>query len=182
MAGYGRDRPVRADVEPGVNDFDTAVLTGPFQQTAPYELDDLEEAALRRARKAGTAAAGWVHALADRQTDASHAGALRRAAEAIEEASSTAIVPGGDGDAQGQVRYRLAPSALVSPHPHETRDEETLPDLTAAERLALIAVCALSADMPTTVIGYFPSELTALTVALEAAVAATTEGGTGRHR
>ncbi|RAJ32819.1 hypothetical protein K353_05817 [Kitasatospora sp. SolWspMP-SS2h] len=145
-------------------------------QDTPYETDEREQRALARAAEAGRAAARWVRELAGRQGEHTHAQALLNAAEAVEAASGTAIVPGGqgvpgeEGGAPGtDHRQALLPGVLLGPV-HHTQDVETLPALTGTERLDLVAACTLAAAMPSTTLGYYPLELEALTGALEAAV------------
>ncbi|MFK0195886.1 hypothetical protein [Kitasatospora sp. NPDC090308] len=55
-------------------------------------------------------------------------------------------------------------------HPQQDEDAKGVTELTGAERVALVAVCALAASMPGTVLGYCPPELDALTGTLTAAV------------
>ncbi|MFI9789010.1 hypothetical protein ACIHEI_36675 [Kitasatospora sp. NPDC051984] len=146
-------------------------ITGPFQP-APYTLDEEEERALRQVREAGQEAARWMRTLAERQPEHAHAQALLNAAEAVEEATGAAVVPGGDGEALDSLhRSWLLASMVIGPAYHDD-DRRTLPELTAAERLAVVAVCALAASMPGSVVGYCPLELDVLSDALAAAVRA----------
>ncbi|MFE1322770.1 hypothetical protein [Kitasatospora phosalacinea] len=165
------------------------VVTGRFPAPAPapapapsapddggggrYEPDLQERRALARARGAGERSAAWVRALAGRQPEQAHRRALLRTASALERATGAAIVPGGDGAAlDGGSRYHLLASWAIGPVYHYGRDVQTLPELTGAERLALVAACALAAAMPGTVGGDFVPELDALADALEDAVRA----------
>ncbi|MFF4341349.1 hypothetical protein ACFY00_15620 [Kitasatospora sp. NPDC001540] len=138
-----------------------------------YQPDLQERRALARARRAGERAAAWVRALAGRQPERAHGRALLRTAAALEAASGAAVVPGGDGSAlDGGSRYHLLASWAIGPVYHYGRDAQTLPELTAAERLALVAACALAAAMPGTVSGDLAPELDVLAAALEDAVRA----------
>ncbi|GLW71448.1 hypothetical protein Kpho02_37470 [Kitasatospora phosalacinea] len=138
-----------------------------------YEPDLQERRAMARARGAGERAAAWVRALAGRQPERSHGRTLLRTAAALEAASGAAVVPGGDGSAlDGGSRYHLLASWAIGPVYHYGRDARTLPELTGAERLALVAACALAAAMPGTVGGDFAPELDVLAAALEDAVRA----------
>ncbi|MFK0194516.1 hypothetical protein [Kitasatospora sp. NPDC090308] len=143
---------------------------------ALYEVDEREERALERARQAGQKAARWLREPAGRQAQHAHVQALLNAAEAVEVASGAAVVPGGDGEAlDGLYRsWLLAPAVIGPAYNHDAdQDRQTLPELSEAERVAAVAVCALAASMPGTVLGYCPPELDTLTSALEAAVRTT---------
>ncbi|GLW73754.1 hypothetical protein Kpho02_60520 [Kitasatospora phosalacinea] len=88
----------------------------------------------------------------------------------MEVASGAAVVPGGDGAALDSLhRSRLLADAVICPA-YGPGGTETLPELTGTEQVAAVAVCALAAAMPGTVLGYCPPELEALSGALEAAV------------
>ncbi|MFD7736649.1 hypothetical protein ACFV6F_40530, partial [Kitasatospora phosalacinea] len=136
-----------------------------------YEPDLQERRATARARRTGGQAAAWVRTLAGRQSERAHARALLRTAAALETATGTAVVPGGDGGALDRdSRYHLLASWTIGPVYHYGRDAQTLPELTSGERLALVAACALAAAVPGTVASDFVPELDALTDALADAV------------
>ncbi|RAJ31297.1 hypothetical protein K353_06201 [Kitasatospora sp. SolWspMP-SS2h] len=137
-------------------------------QAVPYEVDEREERALARARRAGREAASWVRELAGRQGGHAHVQALLNAAEAVEVASGAAVVPGGDGQALDELhRTWLLPSSVIGPaytyaHDQEQnqgQDRQTLPELTGTEQVTVVAACATAAAMPATVLGYCPPEL-----------------------
>ncbi|MDH6129926.1 hypothetical protein [Kitasatospora sp. GP82] len=121
--------------------------------------------ALHRARTAGETAAAWVRGLADRQDDDLHAQALRRTADAIEQASHREVVPGGNGHLAEQLRHALAADVLLG-----DLTAGTASVLAQGERLPLVAVCAIAAAMPGTVLGDLPRELQMLAADLEDAV------------
>ncbi|MFK0192826.1 hypothetical protein [Kitasatospora sp. NPDC090308] len=138
-------------------------------QDTPYEPDERERHALQRAAETGRQAACWVRTPAGRQTEQAHARALTSAAEAI--------VPGGDGEAlDGPHRSRLLAPSVIGPAYDYDRGEgkgrQTLPELTAAEKVTVVAVRALAAAMPDTVLGYYPPELDTLAHTLTAAIRA----------
>ncbi|MFE7193959.1 hypothetical protein [Kitasatospora sp. NPDC057541] len=160
----------------------TSALTAPQQHSetrdeakAPDGEDQAQRAAasaaLHRAAGAGEAAAGWVRELAGRQGEEDHARLLERAADAIVRASSREIIPGSDGLLTEELRYTLAADVVLGAS-HTTG---TLPELHGGERLALVAVCALAAALPSCVLGDLERELTVLTGELAAA----TESGRG---
>ncbi|MDH6107855.1 hypothetical protein P3T34_000070 [Kitasatospora sp. MAP12-44] len=105
--------------------------------------------------------------LAGRQDDEGHGRVLERAAEAIEQASGREVIPGGDGELAGELRYALAADVVLG-----ATYTGTLPELHPGERLALVAVCALAAAMPGCVLGDLERELTLLAGELDQAVAA----------
>ncbi|MFF7993375.1 hypothetical protein ACFZDG_26710 [Kitasatospora xanthocidica] len=121
---------------------------------------------LALAAETGRRAAGWVRELAVRQTDEGHRRVLERAAGAIEQTSGREIVPGGEGQLDGDLRYDLA-AGLVAGNPYAG----ALPVLDAGERVALAAVCALVAAMPVTVLNDPARELPALCAVIDDALA-----------
>ncbi|MFD9687341.1 hypothetical protein ACFWXO_16475 [Kitasatospora sp. NPDC059088] len=140
--------------------------------------DDAVLAALHRARTAGEAAATWVRALADRQDDELHGKALCRTADAIERASHWEVVPGSDGHLTEQLRHALSADVLLG-----NLTAGSAPDLAPGERLPLVAVCAIAAALPGTVLGDLPRELQALAADLEDAArtgSIATEAGDAR--
>ncbi|WP_406192868.1 hypothetical protein OH807_01720 [Kitasatospora sp. NBC_01560] len=124
------------------------------------------------AADAGRRAARWVRELAARQAEDGHRAVLERAAAAIEQASGPGIVPGGAGQLDAELRRALA-AGVVTGSPHGVE----LPMLSACERVALAAVCAVAAAMPGSVLSDPERELPALAETMEAATAT---GRTGR--
>ncbi|MFJ9448364.1 hypothetical protein ACIRRH_42130 [Kitasatospora sp. NPDC101235] len=122
---------------------------------------------LAEAGEVGRVAAGWVRELAARQAQERHRTVLERAADAVERAAGREVVPGGDGQLDEELAYDLA-AYVVTGNPYA----EALPELAMGERIALVAVCALAAAMPRTVLGDLERELPALAATMDAAVTA----------
>ncbi|MFI8085303.1 hypothetical protein ACIF6L_31500 [Kitasatospora sp. NPDC086009] len=122
---------------------------------------------IAEASEVGRRAAGWVRELARRQSDTGHRTVLERAADAVERASSREIVPGGDGELDEELRYDLGAGIITG-----SVLTATMPELTTGERIALVAVCALAAAMPGTVLNDLGRELPALGSTMRAAVEA----------
>ncbi|MFF7459683.1 hypothetical protein [Kitasatospora sp. NPDC008115] len=122
---------------------------------------------LAEAGEAGRRAAGWVRELAARQTQEAHRTVLGRAADAVEQACGREIVPGGEGQLDEELAYDLG-AGVVTGSPLA----DGLPELTAGERVALAAVCALAAAMPGAVLGELERELPALAATMDAAIEA----------
>ncbi|MGW3185484.1 hypothetical protein ACWDD9_40060 [Kitasatospora sp. NPDC001119] len=122
---------------------------------------------LAEAGEAGRRAAGWVRGLAERQVEERHRIVLGRAADAIERAAGREVVPGGEGQLDEELAYDLS-AGVVTGSPYA----EELPELAMGERIALVAVCALAAAMPGTVLGDLERELLALAATMDAAVEA----------
>ncbi|MEU4118903.1 hypothetical protein AB0F71_30975 [Kitasatospora sp. NPDC028055] len=122
---------------------------------------------LAEAAEAGRQAAGWVRELAERQPEERHRSVLERAADAVERAAGREVVPGGEGQLDDELAYGLS-AGIVTGNPYA----EALPELSMGERIALVAVCALAAAMPASVLGELERELPALAVTLDAAVTA----------
>ncbi|MFE7529798.1 hypothetical protein ACFU7Y_29400 [Kitasatospora sp. NPDC057542] len=104
---------------------------------------------------------------AARQTEERHRVVLERAADAVEQAAGREVVPGGDGQLAEELAYDLA-ADVVTGGPYA----EARPELAVGERIALVAVCALAAAMPRTVLGDPKRELPVLAATMDAAVAA----------
>ncbi|MFJ8628435.1 hypothetical protein ACIRD3_37130 [Kitasatospora sp. NPDC093550] len=122
---------------------------------------------LAEAAEAGQRAAGWVRALAERQAQKRHHVVLARAADAVEQAAGREVVPGGAGQLTEELAYDLSADVVTgSPYAEE------LPELSMGERITLVAVCALAAAMPRTVLGNLERELPALTATMDATVEA----------
>ncbi|WP_405364579.1 hypothetical protein [Kitasatospora sp. NBC_00039] len=119
------------------------------------------------AAEAGRRAAGWVRELAGRQSDAGHRVVLERAADAVERASGREVVPGGDGELDEELRYDLGASVVTG---SVVADE--MPELSTGERIAVVAVCALAAAMPGTLLNDLGRELPALATTMEASTEA----------
>ncbi|MFD5437356.1 hypothetical protein ACFWJ4_35070 [Kitasatospora sp. NPDC127067] len=140
----------------------------PASEPDDQALDPGRLAALHRGRDAGEAAAAWVRELAARQGEEEHRRALERAAEAITLASNREVIPGSDGLLSEELRYTLAADVLLG----ASHTIGTLPELGGGERLALVAVCALAAALPSCVLGDLERELTLLADELDAATTA----------
>ncbi|MFJ9448250.1 hypothetical protein ACIRRH_41520 [Kitasatospora sp. NPDC101235] len=122
---------------------------------------------LAEAGGAGRVAAGWVRELAARQVEERHRRVLERAADAVERAAGREIIPAGEGQLDEELAYDLAASAVTgSPY------AQALPELAMGERIALVAVCALAAAMPHTVLGALERKLPTLAATMDAAVKA----------
>ncbi|MGW4890644.1 hypothetical protein ACWEQL_00010 [Kitasatospora sp. NPDC004240] len=76
--------------------------------------------------------------------------------------------PGGDGRLVEELAHDLAADTLT----HSAGTDGALPQLATGERIALIAVCALAAAMPGTVLNDLTRELPALADTMDAAVQA----------
>ncbi|MFH8385237.1 hypothetical protein ACH4E7_30580 [Kitasatospora sp. NPDC018058] len=105
--------------------------------------------------------------LAARQAEERNRAVLGRAADAIERAAGREVIPGGDGQPAEELAYDLA-ADVVTGSPYA----QALPELVMGERIALVAVCALAAAMPRTVLGELERELPALAATMDAAVEA----------
>ncbi|MEK2491049.1 hypothetical protein WN990_15955 [Kitasatospora purpeofusca] len=82
--------------------------------------------------------------LAARPSQAGHRAVPERAADAIEQAAGREILPGGDGQVDEELAYDLWAGAVTG-----SVLPDALPELPAGER---IAVCAIAAAMPGTVL------------------------------
>ncbi|MFD9067732.1 hypothetical protein ACFVZ3_40175 [Kitasatospora purpeofusca] len=122
---------------------------------------------LAEAGEAGRRAAGWVRELAARQSEAGHRAVLERAADALEQAAGREVVPGGDGQLDEELAYDLGAGVVTG-----GVLAGGLPELSVGERIALVAVCALAAAMPRTVLGDLGRELPVLVSTMEAAAEA----------
>ncbi|WP_051743030.1 hypothetical protein [Kitasatospora sp. MBT66] len=124
-------------------------------------------ALLAGAGEAGRRAAGWVRELAARQSQAGHRAVLERAADAVEQAAGREVVPGGDGQLDEELAYDLGAGVVTG-----SVLADGLPELSAGERIALVALCAPAAAMPGTVLNAPERELPALAATMDAAVEA----------
>jgi hypothetical protein len=129
-------------------------------------LTDTERDALARAAATGTRSADWIHSLAQRQPDPCNQQALHRYADAVEQVLTREIVPGGDGDLAEQLRHTL--DALVLRGSTLTTRR---PDLTAAERVALLAVGFAALTAPLAAVGDLAGDLEVLCEAIDQALA-----------
>ncbi|MFJ6384611.1 hypothetical protein ACIQI7_31970 [Kitasatospora sp. NPDC092039] len=120
---------------------------------------------LAGAGEAGRRAAGWVRDLAARQTEEAHRTVLGRAADAVKQARGQEVVPGGEGQLDEELAYDLGASVVTG-----SPLTAALPELAAGERVALAAVCAVGAAMPSAVLGELERELPALAATMDAAV------------
>ncbi|MFJ7913064.1 hypothetical protein [Kitasatospora sp. NPDC096204] len=154
----------------------TNVTVLPVAAEPPTEDEDQEQREREREREhvvndvlaeAGWRAAGWVRGLAGRQTQEAHRTVLGRAADAVEQACGREVVPGAEGQLDEELAYDLG-AGVVTGSPLAT----TLPDLAAGERVALAAVCALAAAMPSAVLGELARELPVLAATMDAAAEA----------
>lgn len=121
---------------------------------------------LAEAAEAGRRAAVWARELAGRQEEERHRIVLERAADAVERAAGREVVPGGEGQLDEEPAYDLS-AGIVTGSPYVA----VLPKLSMGERVALVAVCALAAAMPASVLGELERELPALAATMDAAVA-----------
>ncbi|MFE7527697.1 hypothetical protein ACFU7Y_18565 [Kitasatospora sp. NPDC057542] len=119
------------------------------------------------AGEAGRRAAGWVCGLAARQLQPGHHTVLERAADAVEQAAGREIVPGGESQLAEELAYDLAADVITG-----SILVDGLPELSTGERIALIAVCALAAALPGTVLNDPTRELPVLTATMNAATQA----------
>ncbi|MFE2352494.1 hypothetical protein [Kitasatospora cineracea] len=103
---------------------------------------------LAEAAEAGRQGAGWVRELAARQPEQGHRVVLERAADAVERACGREAVPGGGGALTEELAYDLAADVVTG-----SFTAAGLPVLLPGERVALVAVCAVAAAMPTAVGG-----------------------------
>ncbi|MFJ9447209.1 hypothetical protein ACIRRH_35970 [Kitasatospora sp. NPDC101235] len=141
--------------------------TGDSEEQEQRERQHAVNVLLAEAGEVGRVAAGWERELAARQAQERHRRVLERAADAVERAAGREVVPGGDGQLDEELAYDLAADIVTgSPYAH------ALPELAMGERIALVAVCALAAAMPHTVLGDLERELPALAATMDAAVTA----------
>ncbi|MGY0466880.1 hypothetical protein ACW14Y_42475 [Kitasatospora sp. cg17-2] len=129
---------------------------------------------LAEAGEAGRRAAGWVRGLAERQTEEAHRTVLGRAADAVEQACGREVVPGGEGQLDEELAYGLGAGVVTG-----GVLADGLPELSTGERIALVALCALAAAMPRTVLGDLGRELPVLVATMEAAAEAGRTAGSG---
>jgi hypothetical protein len=121
----------------------------PTTAPEPHDgLTDPERDALAHTAATGIRAAHWIRSLAKRQPDPCNRRALHRYADAVEQALRYEIVPGGDGDLAEQLRHTLDTLVLRGSTLTTRR-----PELTAAERTALLAVGFAALTAPLTVLG-----------------------------
>ncbi|WP_328959125.1 hypothetical protein [Kitasatospora purpeofusca] len=92
---------------------------------------------------------------------------LDRAADAVEQACGREILPGGDGQLDEELAYDLGAGVVTG-----SVLAAGLPQLSTGERIALVAVCALAAAMPGTVLNDLARELPALVATMDAATGA----------
>ncbi|MGW4652318.1 hypothetical protein [Kitasatospora sp. NPDC004289] len=144
-------------------------LDGQPQQTplgpVPEEgtaLTGEEQAALEQAAVAGELAAGWIRSLGGRWPDARRE--LAALADTVAEVMG-GIDPAGEGEVDVEAHYELTVGVrhmVVLPAARQ--------HLTAAERVALVAVGAVAADAPITVLGDFDQALPVLCEAIDDAL------------
>ncbi|MEU8927747.1 hypothetical protein AB0D10_43750 [Kitasatospora sp. NPDC048545] len=141
--------------------------TGDSEDQEQRERQHAVNEVLAEAGEAGRRAAGWVRELAGRQPEDGHRRVLERAADAIEQAAGREVVPGGEGQLAEELAYDLSASIVTG-----TPYAQAFPELAMGERIALVAVCALAASMPASVLGELERELPALAATTAAAVTA----------
>ncbi|MFD4905184.1 hypothetical protein [Kitasatospora purpeofusca] len=153
-------------------------MTFPPAPEPTAENEDQERRAVNEllagAGEVGRRAAGWVRELAARQAEAGHRAVLERAADALEQAAGREVVPGGDGQLDEELAYDLGAGVVTG-----GVLADGLPELSAGERIALVAICALAAAMPSTVLGDLGRELPVLTSTMESAAEAGRTAGSG---
>ncbi|MFD7731908.1 hypothetical protein ACFV6F_16155 [Kitasatospora phosalacinea] len=139
------------------------------QEQLERERQHAENVLLAEADEAGRRGAGWVRELAARQAERWHQVVLERAADAVERACGPEAVPGGEGVLTEELAYDLAADVVTG-----SVCAEGLPVLSAGERVALVAVCAVAAAMPAAVGGDGDAEreVPVLVSTMDAAVAA----------
>lgn len=145
--------------------------TAPPAASEPADQEQQEQHAvndlLAEAGEAGRRAAGWVRELAERQEATAHRRMLERAADAVEQAASREVVPGGDGQLDEELAYDLGADVITG-----SVLTDGLPELSMGERIAFVAVCALAAALPGTVLNDLARELPVLTATMDAATEA----------
>ncbi|MCX5215890.1 hypothetical protein OG689_42870 [Kitasatospora sp. NBC_00240] len=121
---------------------------------------------LAEAGAVGERAAAWVEAVAVRQSDGAHRRVLEMFAGAVRRVLGREIVPGGSGEVSCGLRYRLDAYVVLG-----AAGTGRVPDLTNAEQLALVAVGAVAATAPSTVLGDIEADLPALLAVIDRALA-----------
>ena len=136
-----------------------------------HDQDELEvvtdqvREAIAGAAAVGERAAAWAEALAGRQDDTGHQRVLEMFAAAVRHVLGREILPAGDGEITGELRYALDAYVVLG-----ATSPETAPDLTTAEQLALVAVGAVAATAPSTVLNDLARDLPALCSVIESAL------------
>lgn len=133
---------------------DTFVLADDTDDESAHGLTGPEQAALEQAAVTGERAAEWIRGLAGRWPDASRE--LTGLADTLAEVM-TRIDPAGEGEIGAEAHYDLTARLR-----HTVALPAAREHLTAAERVTLVAVGAIAADAPVTVLGDFDLALPVL--------------------
>ncbi|MGK4586142.1 hypothetical protein [Kitasatospora sp. HPMI-4] len=129
-------------------------------------LTEGEREAIAQASVTGQRAADWIRTLACRQNDEGNRQVLERYANAVEQVLRREIVPGGEGELTEELRYTLDAYVLRGSVLAEHR-----PELTATERVALLAVGFTAASAPRVVLNDLAGDLVLLCEAIDHALA-----------
>ncbi|WP_327071827.1 hypothetical protein [Kitasatospora sp. NBC_01302] len=141
----------------------------PEQQEPDDALSAAERDALAQAAVTGQHAADWIRTLAARQQHADNRRILERYADAVEQVLRREIIPGSEGELTEELRYTLDAYVLCGSVLAEHR-----PELTAAERIALLAVGFSAASAPRVVLNDLAGDLALLCEAIDQALAIAT--------
>ncbi|MFE9427812.1 hypothetical protein ACFYNO_33180 [Kitasatospora sp. NPDC006697] len=106
-----------------------------------------ERDALAQASVTGQHAAHWIRSLAARQPEPGNRTVLEQYASAVEQVMRREVIPGSEGLLEHELDYALDAYVLLGSATARRR-----PDLTAAERLALLAVGFTARTAPRTVL------------------------------
>ncbi|MFE7531645.1 hypothetical protein ACFU7Y_38970 [Kitasatospora sp. NPDC057542] len=124
-----------------------------------------ERDALALASVTGQHAADWIRSLASRQHDEGSRQVLEQYAGAVEQILRYEIIPGGDGELVKELRYTLDAYVLLGSVQSGHR-----PKLTAAERVALLAIGFTALSSPRVVLNDL-TDLVPLCQAIDQALA-----------
>ncbi|MFI6448535.1 hypothetical protein [Kitasatospora sp. NPDC050543] len=128
-------------------------------------VDRALRAALERAAEVGERARAWVRVLATRQSEDANRQLLETFADTVHQVLGREIIPGGDGEIGGEIRYRLDAYVILGSILAQDR-----PKLTVIEQLALVAVGAITTTAPSTVLNDIAADLPALCDAIDNAL------------
>ncbi|MFI9159362.1 hypothetical protein [Kitasatospora aureofaciens] len=135
-----------------------------------WELIPDERDALARASVTGQRAADWIRSLAVLQDDEDNQRVLEQYASAVEQVLRHEINPGGDGELVEELRYTLDAYVLLGSVQTARR-----PQLSAAERVALLAVGYTALSAPRAVLNNL-TDLVPLSEAIDQALAISAAG------
>lgn len=143
-------------------------LSQPVDHHTRFEPEPVSDEVLEAIADAGAVgerAALWAETVAARQGDQGHQRVLQMFAAAVRQVLGREILPDGDGEITGELRYALDAYVVLG-----ATAAGCAPDLTTAEQLALVVVGAVAAAAPSTVLGDPVRDLPALCSVIESAL------------